>query len=137
MSVPAAAPPPAPPPAPATPPATPAAPETLAGDPFLKSLFHDLGVVLAAPVTPAPPPAAPAEDPFLANLIPEERQVYDLAKWAEENSLEYKGQGLSGKFLNFYKAVDQYITTERQKDPQRTFDDKDEAFQTFVESARP
>ncbi len=94
---------------------------------------------IAAPPAPptTPPPATPVEDPFLANLIPEERQVYDLAKWAEENSAEYKGQGLSGKFLNFYKAVDQYITAERQKDPQRTFDDKDEAFQTFVESARP
>jgi hypothetical protein len=90
---------------------------------------------LAAPApTHAPPPA---EDPFLATMVPEEKEAYELAKWAEENVPEYKGQGLSGKFLGFYKAVDQYITAERAKDPNRKFDDDDEAFQSFVQSSRP
>ena len=89
----------------------------------------------AAPTTPAP--AAPVEDPFLATLLPEEKESYDLAKWAEENHPEFKGQPLSGKFLAFYKAVDNYTNTERAKDPNRSFDENDEAFMSFVESSRP
>jgi len=104
-----------------------------------------MGEAPPAPATSAPPsaqtpPAAPApapDDPFLASLVPEEKEAYELAKWAEENVAEFKGQGLAGKFLNFYKSVDQYINTERAKDPNRKFDEEDEAFQSFVESARP
>jgi hypothetical protein len=87
----------------------------------------------AAPAAPAP--AAPVEDPFIATMLQPEKEAYELAKWAEGKGDEYKG--LSGKFLNFYKAVDQYVNTERQKDPNRSFDDDDEAFQTFVQGARP
>lgn len=87
----------------------------------------------AAPPTPAPTP----EDPFLANLVPEEKETYDLAKWAEENVPEFKDRKVSTEFLNFYKAVDAYITSESAKDPNRKFDESDEAFQSFIESKRP
>src|SRR6266496_2553678 len=228
MSAPAAAPPPsapaapAPAPAPAPAHAAPAAPERGADDPQLKSIFDDLGVVIAkepaappAPVptpaspTPAPPapaaspaapaasapqpagsPAAPSASPpapagppavavrrdqpiaqvvedvlrkvmgaapptpaalppppapaapqpspdevYVESLGPEEKETIALAKWAEENVPDQKG--LAGKFVSFYKAVDEYVNAERAKDPKRTFDESDEAFTTFVEGARP
>lgn len=131
-------------------PGTPAAPQTPAPGvtvrrekPIAEVVEGVLRKVMAdtTPAAPAPavPPITPPEpeDPFIANMVPEEKEQYELAKWADENVPEFKGQAVAGKFLNFYKAVDQYITTERAKDPNRKFDETDEAFQAFVESSRP
>jgi hypothetical protein len=88
---------------------------------------------------PAPAPAAPQDDPYIAQLGPEEKEAIELAKWADANVTEFKGQGLPAKFVAFYKAVDEYVAAAKAKDPdgERTYDDDDKEFTRFVEEHRP
>jgi hypothetical protein len=89
--------------------------------------------------TPAPAPAAPQDDPYISQLGPEEKEAIELAKWADANVTEFKGQGLPSKFVAFYKAVDEYVAAAKAKDPdgERTYDDDDKEFTKFVEDNRP
>lgn len=69
---------------------------------------------------PADPPKPPAEDdPFVNNLLDEEKQRYDLAKKAEQLSPEFKG--LAKKYLDFAKEVDEYTKKKLAEDDEYDF----------------
>ncbi len=93
----------------------------------------------SAAQSPPVAPAAPQDDPYISQLGPEEKDAIELAKWADANTPEFKGQGLPAKFVAFYKAVDGYVAAAKAKDPdgERTYDDNDKEFTKFVEDNRP
>ena len=110
----------------------------------VRKAFSEAQPPSATPTPPAaqpPPPAtaAPQDDPYLSQLGPEEKEAIELAKWADANVTEFKGQGLPAKFVAFYKAVDEYVAAAKAKDPdgERTYDDDDKEFTKFVEDNRP
>jgi len=89
------------------------------------------------PSTPAPPrrqiPSTP-DDPFVSELNEDEKDRYNLAKWASQN---VRGQeSLAGDYLNFFKGHKDYINKRLEEDPDLELKD-DEGYNTFVEAARP
>lgn len=79
----------------------------------------------------------PEEDPdraFKENLLPEERDLYELAKFASENMEEYKGADKIMK--DYFTKTQQYIAKRLQDDPSVDLSE-DEDYATFIERNKP
>jgi hypothetical protein len=79
----------------------------------------------------------PEEDPdkaFKDTLLPEERDLYDLAKFASDHMEEYEGADTIMK--EYFMKTQQYIAKRLQDDPGVDLSD-DEEYATFIERNRP
>lgn len=83
--------------------------------------------------TPAPAVTPPAGD---AELTPEQQEELADAEFAEKTEGE-KFKGFSGKMRAFYKKVDDWVKTQREKDPDAVFDAENAEFRAFVERNKP
>lgn len=83
---------------------------------------------------PAPQPQAPErkEDPFLKQLLPEEQDRYNTARWASEN-IEGK-EGLAAEYLNFFKRHKSFIN--QNKDEHNDLAGSDE-YKSFLKKFKP
>ena len=79
----------------------------------------------------APPPVT--EDPFVSELMDREREVYDMATFAEKRM----GQtDLSKKYLEFFKKNKEYLDKRSSDDP--NFDVRDDHdYKSFVQRTQP
>lgn len=85
----------------------------------------------------APTYAFPEEDPdkdFVDQLLPEEKDIYDLAKFASSNIDGYEGK--DAEFKDYFKKTKDYIEKRIQSDPHVDLAD-DEEYQTFINRNRP
>ena len=83
---------------------------------------------------PAPQPEVPEkkEDPFINQLLPEEKDRYNTARWAAEN---IKGkEGLATEYLNFFKRHKSFIN--QNKDEYGDLASSDE-YKAFLSKYKP
>jgi len=80
------------------------------------------------------PAPAQVEDPFVQTLSAEERERYELAKWASENVPDRKG--LDGNYLSFFKNHKKYVDKRLTEDPDVELE-HDEGYRKFIESNKP
>lgn len=87
-----------------------------------------------APAPPvAPKPAEPAaEEAVEANLLEEEREQLELARYAEKKFPE-KHKGLGAKVLKFMKDHAAYLEAARKQDPTVSFDADNEDYQAWLQ----
>jgi hypothetical protein len=88
-------------------------------------------------VETSPSYAFPEEDPdkeFVDQLLPEEKDIYDLAKFASSNIDGYEGK--DAEFKDYFKKTKDYIEKRIQSDPHVDLAD-DEEYQTFINRNRP
>lgn len=86
---------------------------------------------------PSPSYAFPEEDPdkeFTDQLLPEEKDIYDLAKFASNNIDGYGGK--DSEFKDYFKKTKEYIEKRIQGDPHVDLSD-DEEYQAFISRNRP
>lgn len=93
---------------------------------------------------PAPEPTASApaaastpvatEKPATDDLLDEERERYELAKFAASKYPE-KYKGLDEKFLKFYKDHKEYLEKTRKENPEATFDEHE--YQAWLAKNQP
>jgi hypothetical protein len=79
----------------------------------------------------------PEEDPdkeFTDNLLPEEKDLYELAKFADENMDGYKGK--AQEFKKYFEQTKSYIETRIKEDPHADLSD-DADYQEFISKNRP
>lgn len=74
------------------------------------------------------------EDNIIKGLIPEEKEYYDLAKFASSNMSEYKN--LDKDFLGFFKKSKDYVEKRLKDDPYTDLSD-DHEYKDFMEKNRP
>ena len=74
------------------------------------------------------------EDKVLKELIPEEREYYDMAKFASDNMGEH--DGLDKQFLEYFKKSKNYVEKRLKEDPYADLTD-DYEYKEFVEKNRP
>lgn len=89
------------------------------------------------PESAQPQYAFPEEDPdkeFIDGLLPEEKDIYDLAKFASDNLDGYDGK--DKEFKDYFKKTKQYIEKRIQDDPHVDLSD-DEEYQAFIQKNRP
>lgn len=73
-------------------------------------------------------------DAFEDSLLPEEKEVYDLAKYASEKMPEYKGA--DQQFKEYFTGTRQYIEKRLKEDPHINLSE-DEEYKTFIARNRP
>jgi len=73
-------------------------------------------------------------DEFENGLLPEEKEVYDLAKYASDNMPEYKGA--DEQFKKYFTGTRQYIEKRLKDDPHLNLSE-DEEYRTFIARNRP
>lgn len=81
--------------------------------------------------------AFPEEDPdkeFVDGLLPEEKDIYDLANFASNNLDGYAGK--DKEFKDYFQKTKQYIEKRIQDDPHVDLAD-DEDYQAFIQKNRP
>jgi hypothetical protein len=86
---------------------------------------------------PTPNYAFPEEDPdkeFIDGLLPEERDIYDLAKFASDNLDGYVGK--DKEFKDYFQKTKKYIEKRIQDDPHVDLSE-DEDYQAFIHKNRP
>lgn len=91
------------------------------------------------PVAKAPDPAfnQPEVDPeeeYMKGLLPEEREVYEMARFADENMEGYKGAAQECK--DYFQKSKNYIDKRLKEDPHVDLRN-DEEYKTFVARNRP
>ena len=74
------------------------------------------------------------EQKVIKELIPEEREYYDMAKFASDNMEEHKG--LDKKFLEYFKKSKNYVEKRLKDDPYADLSE-DYEYKEFVEKNRP
>lgn len=79
-------------------------------------------------------PVKDTDQEFTDSLLPEEREVYDLAKYASEKMPEYKGA--DQQFKKYFTDTRQYIEKRLKEDPHLNLAD-DEEYKTFIARSRP
>jgi hypothetical protein len=86
------------------------------------------------PEVPTVAPIRSTEDPFVSELNEDEKERYELSKWAEGNLQGYSG--LSGQYLGFFKKHKEYIEKRLSEDPDVDLrDDRD--YENFKNINRP
>jgi len=75
------------------------------------------------------------DTPDLADLGEHERERFELAQFAESLDDGYKG--LSGKYLDFFKAHREYVANAQKEDPDVEFDEDNDDYQEFLRKNRP
>ena len=79
------------------------------------------------------PQVDPDKD-FYEGLLPEEQEVYDLAKYASAKMPEYKGA--DQQFKKYFTDTRQYIEKRLKEDPHLNLADDDE-YKAFIARSRP
>jgi hypothetical protein len=75
-----------------------------------------------------------SSDPFIEELLPEEKERYELAQWASANSKEH--QGLDKKYLSYFKKQKEFIEKNKDNAYGEDFSKTDE-WKSFQELNRP
>lgn len=92
------------------------------------------------PVSPEVPVTPPAfseeteEQKILKDLIPEEKEYYDMAKFASDNMEDHKG--LDKEFLDYFSKSKNYVEKRLKDDPYADLSE-DFEYKEFVEKNRP
>lgn len=95
------------------------------------------------PDIPAPPAPDPAfsnqeevdpDEEYMKTLLPEEREIYELARFADENMDEYKGAANECK--EYFEKSKNYIDKRLKEDPHADLRN-DEDYKTFIARNRP
>jgi len=73
-------------------------------------------------------------DEFEDSLLPEEKEVYDIAKYASEKMPEYKGA--DEQFKKYFTGTRQYIEKRLKDDPHLNLSE-DEEYKSFISRNRP
>ncbi len=76
----------------------------------------------------------PEVDPYEEQLLQSQREELELYRYAESKG---KHKGKADKLLNFYKGLDEYVEKAQAEDPDRTFDDNDDEFISYVRKNKP
>ena len=79
-------------------------------------------------------PEESEDDKIIKDLIPEEKEYYELAKFASDNMSEHKD--LDKKFLGFFKKSKAYVEKRLKDDPYADLSD-DHEYKEFMEKNRP
>ena len=79
-------------------------------------------------------PEESEEDKIVKELIPEEKEYYELAKFASENMSEHKD--LDKEFLGYFKKSNAYEEKRLKDDPYADLGD-DHEYKEFMEKNRP
>lgn len=79
-------------------------------------------------------PEETEDDKVIKGLIPEEKEYYDLAKFASDNMEEHKN--LDKKFLDYFKKSKGYVEKRLKDDPYADLTD-DHEYKEFMEKNRP
>ena len=103
-------------------------------DTFRKVVREELEARGKTPEPEAKPSPEPEADPFEDSLIEEQREELELYRYAESKG---KHPGKAAKLLDFYKNLDQYVEKAKQEDPERTFDNEDEEFMSYIRNNKP
>ena len=85
---------------------------------------------------PSTPQYFPEEDPdkeFVDGLLPEEKEVYELAKFASENQGK---QGIDREFKDYFTKTKSYVDKRLQDDPNVDLSN-DEDYRSFIQKNRP
>jgi len=86
---------------------------------------------------PAPQYAFPEENPdkeFIDSLLPEEKDIYELAKFASQNMDGFKGK--DKQFKDYFEKTKNYIDKRITEDPNVDLSE-DEDYRSFIEKNRP
>ena len=86
---------------------------------------------------PQPEYSFPEEDPdkeFVDSLLPEERDIYETAKFASENLDGYSGK--DSEFKDYFSKTKKYIEKRLSEDPHADLSN-DEDYQAFISKNRP
>ena len=86
---------------------------------------------------PQPEYSFPEEDPdkdFVDSLLPEERDIYETAKFASENLDGYAGK--DSEFKDYFSKTKKYIENRLSEDPHADLSN-DEDYQAFISKNRP
>lgn len=75
------------------------------------------------------------DEEFLSSLMPEEREVYDIAKYASKN-IGDKYKGMDGQFKTFFNKSKEYLDKRITEDPHFSPAD-DEEYAQFIQRNRP
>ena len=82
------------------------------------------------PTRPNAPVRKPVADPYVKNLLPEEKEAYQISLWASQN---VQGQqGLDKKYLDFFKKHKKYLDDNSDYD----LSDSDE-YKKFLDQNKP
>lgn len=100
-------------------------------DGAVKKAVHD-----AIPEPVATPEPEPVADSFEENLVDEQKEELELARFAEAGDPE-KFKDLRGKFVSYYKKLDEYVQSGLNDDSGRAFDEHDSEFQDWMTRNRP
>jgi len=79
-------------------------------------------------------PEETEDDKVIKGLIPEEKEYYELAKFASSNMSEHKN--LDKEFLGFFKKSKDYVEKRLKEDPYADLSD-DHEYKQFMEKERP
>ena len=79
-------------------------------------------------------PEESEDDKVIKDLIPEEKEYYDLAKFAAGNMSEHRD--LDKQFLGFFKKSKAYVEKRLKEDPYADLSD-DAEYKQFMEKERP
>lgn len=88
-------------------------------------------------IDPEPEYSFPEEDPdkeFIDSLLPEERDIYETAKFASENLDGYAGKDT--EFKDYFSKTKKYIEKRLSEDPHADLSN-DEDYQAFISKNRP
>lgn len=80
-------------------------------------------------------PEEEEDQEFLGSLMPEERDIYDIAKYASKN-IGDKYKGMDGQFKTFFNKSKEYLDKRITEDPHFNPADDDEYAQ-FIQRNRP
>lgn len=79
-------------------------------------------------------PEESEDDKIIKDLIPEEKEYYELAKFASSNMSEHKN--LDKEFLGFFKKSKAYVEKRLKDDPYADLNE-DQDYKDFMEKNRP
>ena len=117
---------------------SPAAPEVVKeGKPKKKKAKQVVDPDVAPEDTYQEPYYAPPEDPdaeFMDGLLPEERDLYEVARYADARIPEHKG--VAGKFKKYFGQTKDYVEQRLKQDPHTNLSE-DQEYREFIQKNRP
>lgn len=96
----------------------------------MEDLRGSLSKPAEPPAQPQPEPKKPDTDPYEDQLLPEQREELDFARYIEGK--DEKRKGYANKLLDFYKKLDAWAADE-----DNDADPDSEEFQDFVKANKP
>lgn len=103
-------------------------------DDALTRHLADIKTQAQTQTVPALPDPKKTDDLDMTGLVDEQIDELEDAKYLEQKDPAQKGY--AKKLLDFYKSVDKWVD-DHKDDPDRTFDENDEEFTSFIEENKP